>query len=114
MGRRGAEAGSTDAVRMPGSPVPCAVWVPRVGGRVTSYPPGFLPTHPGTLFSSSSSLLSLFLSLSMKKPVSGKALCLSEKYILQEPSMSVDKQEAEGVQLGRGRKIFRTEMIWGR
>lgn len=33
MGRNGAEAGSADAVRMPDSPVPCAVWVPQVGGE---------------------------------------------------------------------------------
>ena len=87
MGRKEAEAGSADAVRMPDSPVPCAVWVPQVGGEshlilqvsslliaVLSFPP---PPPPP---------LSLFLSLSMKKPVSGKALCLSEKHTLQEPS----------------------------
>lgn len=86
MGRKGAEAGSADAVRMPGSPVPCAVWVPQVGGeshlilQVSSLLIAALSFPPPPPLS-----LSL-LSLSMKKPVSGKALCLSEKHILQEPS----------------------------
>lgn len=114
MSRRRAESGSADAVRMPGSLSHVCGYHRWGESHILSsrFPP--YSSRPSLFLLL---LLSLFLSLSMKKPESGKALCLSEKHILQEPPYECRQTGGRGRSAwGRKRslELKSLETIWGR